>query len=150
VAITGSNCAGTFGWVVDGWRRSVEVCGDQPRHRVPGKRRAAGQALIEHTRQRIDVGAGILLGSGAQPLRCDVLERADRIARLGQPRFIRSPGDPEIDQVSEVVAIEQDVGRFDVAVHQPDLVGGVQCLGDPLDDAHRPRGLQRPGGQHLL
>ena len=44
--------------------------------------------------------------------------------------------------------VEQNVGRFDVAVHQPDLVGGVQGFGHLLDDAHRPRRLQRPVGQH--
>ena len=126
------------------------MCGDQPRHRVPGKRRASGQALIQHTRQRVDIGAGILLGSGAQPLRCDVLEGADRVAGLGHSRFVGGAGDPEINQVGEVVLVEQDVGRFDVAVQQTDLVGGVQGLGDPLDDAHRPRRLQRPVGQHLL
>jgi hypothetical protein len=82
--------------------------------------------------------------------RLDVLERADRVARLGHSRFIRSPGDPEINQVGEVVAVEQDVGGFDVAVQQTNLMGGVQGQGDPLDDAHRPRRLQRPVGQHGL
>ena len=88
VAITSSNCAGH---VRLGGRRSrrrgAQVCGDQLRHRGPGKRRAAGQALIQHARQRVDIGAGILLGSGAEPLRCDVLEGADRVARSWSTAF---------------------------------------------------------------
>jgi hypothetical protein len=31
---------------------------------------------------------GILLGSSAQPLGCDVGEGADRVARLGHSRFV--------------------------------------------------------------
>ena len=59
-------------------------------------------------------------------------------------------GDPEIDQVGEVVLVEQNVGGFDIAVQQADLVRGMQREGDLFDDAHRPRRLQRPVGQHGL
>ena len=67
---------------------------------------------------------------------------------LGQPGVFQRAGDAEIDEVGEVVLVEQDVGRFDVAVDQPDLVGGMQRLGDLLDDAHRPRRRQRAVGEH--
>ena len=54
---------GTFGLGDRGSRRrGVQVCGNQARHRVTGKRWLSGQAFIQHTRQRIDVGAGILFG----------------------------------------------------------------------------------------
>jgi hypothetical protein len=35
-------------------------------------------------------------------------------------------------------------------MHQTDLVGGVQRLGDLLDDAHRPRGIDGAVGEHGL
>jgi len=53
-------------------------------------------------------------------------------------------------EVGEVVAVEQDVGGFDVAVQQTNLMGRMQCLSDLVDGAHRPRGIQRPVGQHGL
>ncbi len=43
-------------------------------------------------------------------------------------------GQPEIDQAGEVIAGEQDVGRFDVAVQQAPLVGVVECPGHRGDD----------------
>ena len=51
--------------------------------------------------------------------------------------------DTEVDEVSEVVLGDQDVGRFDVAVDQADPVRRVQRQSDLLDDAHRSRRLQR-------
>ena len=54
-------------------------------------------------------------------------------------------GDAEVDEVGEVVLRRQHVGRFDVAVHQPYLVGGVQGFGDLFDDVHRAVGWQRSG-----
>jgi hypothetical protein len=102
-----------------------------------GLDRLQHQALIQHTGQRVDVCAGILLCSGAQPLGGDVQHGANRLTGLGQPGFIGSPGDPEINQIREVVLIEQDVGRFDITVQQTDLVGGQQlsaesAMLDPL------------------
>jgi hypothetical protein len=38
------------------------------------------------------------------------LKGADRVAGLGHSRFIEGAGDPEINQVCEIVAVEQDVG----------------------------------------
>jgi len=120
-----------------GWR-CVEVRGHQPRHRGRVKRGASGQAFIQHAGQRVDVGAGILLGSGAQPLGCDVGEGADCVAGLGHSRFIGGQSDAEINQIGEVVLVEQNVGRLNVAMQQTHLVGGVQGQGNSLDDAHRP------------
>ena len=53
-------------------------------------------------------------------------------------------GEAEVDQVGEVVPGHQRVGRFDVAVHQSDRMGGLQCVGQLLDDMHGARGGHRP------
>jgi hypothetical protein len=59
---------------------------------------------------------------------------------LGQHSALQAAGDPEIDQVGELAGSggvglsgDQDVGRFDVTVHQPTGVGGVES-GAHLDD----------------
>ncbi len=61
-------------------------------------------------------------------------------AGLGRPRVAGGPGDPEVDEIGEVILVEENVGRFHVAVDQAHPVGGIQGLGHTLDDAHRPRG----------
>jgi len=43
-------------------------------------------------------------------------------------------GDPEVDQIGEVVGREEDVLRLDVAVHQAVGVCGVQCGSHLRDD----------------
>jgi len=48
------------------------------------------------------------------------------------------------------MAIEQDVGRLNVAVNQTNLMTGLQGLGDLVDDAHRPSGIQRALGQRAV
>ena len=58
--------------------------------------------------------------------------------------------DAEVDEVREVVVVHQDVGRFDVAVHQPGLVGVVQRRRDLLDDRHRARRVERSGVEQGL
>ena len=59
-------------------------------------------------------------------------------------------GDAEVDEVGEVVVGQQNVGRLDVAVHQPCLMRTVQCRRDLLDDVHRAAGVQRPCVQQGL
>lgn len=48
---------------------------------------------------------------------------------------------------SVVVVAEQDVERRDVAMHQPDHVGGVQRLRHLVHDPHRPCRRQPPAGE---
>lgn len=79
---------------------------------------------------------------------CDVGEGADGVAGLGQPRVIGGASDAEINQISEVAVVEQDVGWLDVAVDQPDVMGGMQGFGDLVDDADRAGGFQRAVGEH--
>ena len=149
VAITSSNSAGAPVVARRSWWRGRQVPGQLLLHAVTGKRAAAGQALIQHTCQRINVRAGIGL-AGAEPLRRHVAQRADHPASRRQAGLARSARDPEIDQIRKVVVVEQDVGRLDVPMHQPDLVRGMYCLGHLLDNQHRPRRGQRPLCKHGL
>ena len=105
---------------------------------VTRERTVAGQALIQHTGQRVDIRAGIGL-AGAEPLRRHVTEGADHPAGRRQAGLAHRARDPEINQIRKVVVVEQNVGRLDIPMHQPDLVRGVHCLGYLFDDAHRPR-----------
>ena len=64
VAMTSSTCGGTFGWLIEGRGGGVLRCAATScAHGVAGKGRAAGQAFVEHAGQRVDVGAGVLIGS---------------------------------------------------------------------------------------
>ena len=106
----------------------------------------AGQALVEHAAQRVDVGAvverlvGALLGGGV----------VDRAGKVGAHRDLLVAGaarQPEVREVAVLLAAllgDEHIGRFDVAMHEPVRVGGVEGaphLGDELDRAGR---LQRP------
>lgn len=117
-------------------------------HGVARERTVAGQALVQHTRQCIDVGAGVGL-TGRQTLGRHVVPAANRGPGTGQARLVGPSGDTEVDQVCEVVLVDQDVGRLDVAVHQTDLVGGVQRAGYLADEVHRPFWRQRALSQYL-
>ncbi len=108
----------------------------------PGNGSPAGQALIEHACQRVDVGTGLDL-SGVEALGGHVGPRADGGVGRCQRGVAGGAGDAEVDEIGEVVLGQQDVGRFDVAVHQSGLVGAVQCRGDLFDDVHGAFGWHR-------
>src|SRR6185312_16579534 len=100
--------------------------------------RGSDQALIQHAGQRIDVGAVGDLVVG-KPFGGHVFPGAHRRAELGEFLVGGGAGDAEVDQVGEVVAGDQDVGGFDVAVHHAGGVGGIQGRGDLADDGYRAR-----------
>jgi hypothetical protein len=60
-----------------------------------------------------------------------VAHRPDGRTDLRQPRIIDDPGRPGVAEVGDQGAstAQQDVGRLDVAVHDPLLVGGLNRLG---------------------
>ena len=114
-----------------------QVPGNQLLHAVARIGLAAGQAFVQQTGQRIDVGAGIG-DAGAEAFGSHVGERADDRAGLGQLGGRDVVGDAEVDQVDEVAPGHQRVGWLDVAVHQPDGMRGVQRGGQLLNDVHGP------------
>jgi hypothetical protein len=103
----------------------------------------------EHAAERVDVGARVdalvadLLGR-------DVAQRADPPARARGHRRARVQAldEAEVGQVRVVGAVEQDVGRLDVAVHEPARVRGVQRRGDLGDDRGGALGRQPALGAH--
>ena len=117
-------------------RRRVEVREHRRRGRLARVGHLAGDRLVEHGAERVDVRAGIhrrlpqLLGGG-------VVERSDHAARMRdlrlRPQVLHQP---EVGQ-QRVLALQQDVRRFDVAVHDPGAVRGVERLRDLGDDRRR-------------
>ncbi len=98
----------------------------------------AGDALVEHEGQAVDVGLAVehpalhLLGSG-------VAGRAQHgPVRLGPGRLGQGPGQAEVGDPQPALGVEEQVGRLDVAVDEPAAVGVVEP-GAGLDaDAHAP------------
>jgi hypothetical protein len=78
------------------------------------------------------------------PLRGHVGESADGTAGAGEFRVGSSISQPEINQVGEVVWRQQDVGGFDVTMHDLPGMSRIQSMGDLRDDRYCPRGVQRP------
>jgi hypothetical protein len=101
--------------------------GHERGHRgVPDEGGLAGDPLVEHQGQGVDVGLAVehppldLLG-------CGVPGRAqDGTVRLGPGRLGQRPGQAEVGDPESPVGIEEQVGRLDVPVDQSPLVGVVQ------------------------
>ena len=75
-----------------------------------------------------------------------VLRRAEREARLRHPRAARllhRERDAEVGD-ERVSALQQDVLRLDVAMHDAERVRGAQRVGDLAGDAHRVVDRQLP------
>ena len=126
-------------------RRSREVTRDLLLHAVTGERPTGREALIQHTGQCIDVRTGVTL-AGGKSLRSHIRPRADHVAGGGQLGLAGCAGDPEIDQIGEIILSDQNVGGLDIAMHQPDSMRGVQRRGNLLDNLHRPPRIQRAVG----
>src|SRR4051794_32902926 len=56
---------------------------------------------------------------------------------------------PKSIRYAKSLCVNLDVGRLDVAVHQPDLMGAVQCRGDLLDDVDCAVGIEWAGVQEV-
>ncbi len=101
------------------------------------ERRPAGEALVEHAAERVDVGATV----ERQPLDLlgrSVLDGAYEDAcpcEVGGRRLLR---DAEVGEVHVLGGLgDQDVGRLHVAVDQVPVVSGVERACDLLDHVER-------------
>jgi len=95
--------------------------------RVADEGRLAGDALVEHQGQGVDVGLPVedpslhLLGRGGSGL-CRGWP-----VRFGPGRFGQGPGQTEVGDPQSAVGVEEEVGRLDVPVDQPAPVGVVEA-----------------------
>ena len=98
-------------------------------------RDASAEHLVEHAAQRVHVRARVdragleLLGRG-------VVDRAHEHALARERVLPHVLGQPEVAEQREPFLVEQDVRGLDVAVHEAELVRGLQPVGDLLDDPH--------------
>src|SRR4029453_7015183 len=113
------------------------------------ERGVAGEALVEHAAQRVDVGTGVD-GFGADLLGGDVVHRADEVPGGGLPGHRRGAlGEPEVGEVDMVGVFpagargDEDVPRLHVPVDQPAGVGRVQRGADLAEDRGQTGELQR-------
>ena len=100
------------------------------RHRRTGpERRSAGRGEHHGRGPRVHVGGGggVL---AVEDLRREVAGGAEQPARVREPRVLGQPGQPEVDEHRRA-ALEQHVGRLDVAVQHADLVHRDDRLGQP-------------------
>ena len=134
--------------------RTGEVVADLLLQAVAGERVLRRQALVQHTRQRVDIRTGVdsrrACPFAREPLRRHVEEGPDHIPGSCQRLLACRTGDSEIDQVGVVIVVDQNVGRLDVAVQQSSLVRCLQCPRYVFDVAHRACRRQRTGVQHRL
>ena len=106
------------------------------------ERRPPGDGLEQHAPERVDVGPPVDLVA-ADLLGRAVLDRAHELAGLGQACVDLAPLDqPEVRQVRVALAVEQDVARLDVTMHEPTGVRRVERGGDLRDDLDRAFGRQ--------
>ena len=147
----GSHLVDGFGQLgppgVKGGRRLAGV-GEHGRDRPrPLERRLAGQALVEHTAQRVHVGT--LVGRlGGNLLRGGVVHGARKVRRgAGACLEIGGAGEPEVGQVAVLVAAflgDEHIRRLDVAVDEPMGVGRIQCLSDLGESSTARAGSRAP------
>ena len=111
----------------------------------PRERRLAGQALVEDAAERVQVGARVDVVPG-DLLGRDVLQRADDVARRGDPaQRAGALGQAEVGEVTVLLAAgarDQDVRGLHVTVDEPLLVGRVQRLGNLLEQRDRANGVE--------
>ena len=119
------------------------------RRRLASERRPAGEHFIEERPEGVDVRRrpdrarlpDHLLGG-------HVAGRPDPSAAQGQRRLVvKVPRQPEIGDLGRAVGGEQDVGRLQVAVHDPGLVRRLHGLGQRDQERGRLAGRLRRARQ---
>ena len=124
-----------------------------PLEALARERLGSGQARMQDTAERVDVGPGGETGSqgsAAELLGTHEAQRAHDRARDRERRRLDQLAQPEVGQPDVAVGVEQDVGGLDVAVDEAMTVGRIERLGDRPEELDRPRQGQRPFlGEHL-
>ena len=130
-----SQRAGTPGGDRVKWGRIVVNRVEDHVRRRPAERRLAAQKLIEDRPQAVLVTRRQHVGLPALGLLGSNIGRSteDHPGKRHLTR-VRTVGDAKIHEVDNTLGIETNVGRLDVAVHDPLAVGIRQCLGKLSDD----------------
>jgi hypothetical protein len=125
-------------------RLAAQDARDHVRHVRALEREVSGEHLEEHAAERPDVGALVHrlaacllrahVGGGAED-RAASGERGRgqrRRLRLARRRrgLVEGLRKPEVENLQRPVGPQLDVRRLQVAVHDPALVGGLECEGD--------------------
>ena len=114
----------------------VEVLRDDADRVVAEERRRAGEQLVEHRAERVEVGAGV--GRATRRLfRSEVRDGADDHALDRETRLVDVDGQPEVAELRGTARGEPDVGRLEVAVHDAERVRVRQGERELFADAHR-------------
>ena len=117
---------------------------DDGLHRRAGERRLAGERLVRHDAQRINVRSRVDCAFAHGLFGAHVLRRAEREACLrhaGAARALDGERDAEIGD-ERVAALQQNVFRLDVAVNHAEAVGVAERIARPRAGS-RPH--RRPG-----
>ena len=114
----------------------------------------AGDELVEHDAQRIDVRRGAERRA-RDLLRRHVLRRVRAAGELGLSRrpflpFIQQLGDPEVEQPDLTVAGDEDVRRLEIAVDDEPAVRVADGLHDLPEQAHARGQVERLGRAVLV
>ena len=119
-----------------------------------GKRSLAGRQFVEDDPQTEDVGAmievlaqclfGAHVAGGSEHLALWVC-CMEPVVPSASVRFLRHPlGQAEVEDLDLAPLVQTDVGRLDVAMHDPAGMGGIQRVGHlsrDLDDCGRSRAV---------
>ena len=107
------------------------------------ERHPAGEALVQHEAERVEVGATVE-AAAADLLGRQVLGRAHHDVVAGEVVVagLETLGDAEVGEQHPAVGGDQDVARLDVAVHEPGAVRGVERGGDARADVDRELGAE--------
>ena len=145
LATTASNPGGSHGTLLGRPRRRVlQVRRHGGERRTLRERHAAGQQLVQHAAQGVDVDP-VVQRPGLDLFGRSVGEGGQQVAGAGEVlHLVGRLGDAEVGQqhVLRLAGVvgrgQQDVGRFHVPVQQPGPVREIQAGADLADDVHDP------------
>ena len=124
--------------------RGADVLGEDLSRARAVERRAAGQHLVYHHREAVDVAPRVELAFARRLLRRDVVGRShDHAGRGAGPILGQRLGDAEVgEQAPAGGALHQDVVRLHVAVDHAGLMREIQGRGDVPGDVQDQRLLE--------